>query len=93
MRPIDRRFAKLEKIFAPVVESEDRLGRVAEFRDESSRAQRPLLISGQSWRGLAHQDAGSQQLAATSATTASCGARAKTLPKRWRGHSGLIRTS
>jgi hypothetical protein len=34
MRPIDRRFAKLEKIFAPVVESEDRLGRVAEFRHE-----------------------------------------------------------
>ena len=34
MKAIGRRLEKLEKIFAPVVESEDRWGRMAEFRDE-----------------------------------------------------------
>jgi hypothetical protein len=34
MRAIDKRLVKLEKIFAPVVASEDRWGRMAKFRDE-----------------------------------------------------------
>jgi hypothetical protein len=34
MRIINRRLEKLEKFFAPVVEREDRWGRMAEFRDE-----------------------------------------------------------
>ena len=33
MKAISRRLKNLEKIFAPVVESEDRWGRMAEFRD------------------------------------------------------------
>jgi hypothetical protein len=34
MKAIGRQLEKLEKIFAPMVESEDRWGRMAEFRDE-----------------------------------------------------------
>jgi hypothetical protein len=34
MRIINRRLAKLENIFTPVVESEDRWGRMAKFHDE-----------------------------------------------------------
>jgi hypothetical protein len=37
MRAISRRLEKLEKIFAPVVESEDKWGRMAEFRDDLLR--------------------------------------------------------
>jgi hypothetical protein len=33
MKAISRRLAKLEEVFAPVVESEDRWGRMAEVRD------------------------------------------------------------
>src|SRR5271167_4620912 len=37
MKAISRRLAKLEEVFAPVVESEDRWGSMAEFRDEILR--------------------------------------------------------
>ena len=37
MRAISRRLTKLEKVFAPATESEDRWGRMAEFRDELLR--------------------------------------------------------
>jgi hypothetical protein len=38
MKAISRRLAKLEEVFAPVAESEDRWGRMAEFRDEILRS-------------------------------------------------------
>jgi hypothetical protein len=37
MKAIIRRLAKLEEVFAPVVESEDRWGSMAEFRDDLLR--------------------------------------------------------
>ena len=37
MKAISRRLAKLEEVFAPVVESEDRWGSMAEFRDDLLR--------------------------------------------------------
>jgi hypothetical protein len=37
MKAISRRLANLEKVFAPVVENEDRWGSMAEFRDEILR--------------------------------------------------------
>jgi hypothetical protein len=37
MRAISKRLAKLETVFAPVPASEDRWGRMAEFRDELLR--------------------------------------------------------
>ena len=37
MRAIDRRLVKLEKIFAPVLDIEDRWGSMAEFRDDLLR--------------------------------------------------------
>ena len=37
MRAIDKRLVKLEKIFAPVVASEDRWGSMAKFRDDLLR--------------------------------------------------------
>jgi hypothetical protein len=37
MKAISRRLANLEKVFAPVVENEDRWGSMAEFRDDLLR--------------------------------------------------------
>jgi hypothetical protein len=37
MKAISRRLANLEKVFAPVVENEDRWGSLAEFRDDLLR--------------------------------------------------------
>jgi hypothetical protein len=37
MKAISRRLEKLEEVFAPVVESEDRWGSMAEFRDDLLR--------------------------------------------------------
>jgi hypothetical protein len=53
MKAISRRLAKLEKVFAPVVESEDTWGSMAEIRDDllrqaEQRVNRPLLNSGKS---------------------------------------------
>ena len=47
MKAISRRLANLEEVFAPVVESEDRWGSMAEFRDDllrqaEQRGEQPL---------------------------------------------------
>src|SRR5216684_2471618 len=98
MRKIVNRLEKLEKVFARVAASATIWGSMAKFRDKllllaEQRDAPSVAALRDELDRLGPVGSGAKQPAATCAITGSSRAGTKVLRKRWREHSGLVRTS